>query len=389
MWPTFLRARSKKAGLSLSSQVGPPLWLLAELTYRCPLQCPYCSNPLNFDRINDELDTGEWLRVFAQARALGAAQLGLSGGEPLLRQDLETLVGEARNLGFYSNLITSGMGLSRERVADLKWAGLDHIQLSFQDSEPGRNDLLAGSRKAFAKKLEMAQVVKEFDYPMVVNFVLHRHNIDHIEDILQLCVDVGADYVELANAQYYGWGLKNRDSLMPSAEQIRRAEAVTADYRQRYGAKMQIYFIVPDYYETRPKPCMNGWASIFLTVAPDGLALPCHSARELPLDFPNVRQHSVEDIWYRSGAFGHYRGDEWMRSPCRSCPDKEKDFGGCRCQAFLLTGDADNADPVCDKSPHHGVIQQALIAASAKDDQVRPLLFRHRRNARDLAREQG
>lgn len=385
---TSLSAQRKKAGPRLSdggaqhSKVGQPLWLLAELTYRCPLQCPYCSNPLNFDKIKEELSTEEWLRVLAQARKLGAAQLGLSGGEPLLRQDLETIVAEARQLGYYSNLITSGMGLTRERVAALKAAGLDHIQLSFQDSEQAGNDQLAGSHKAFAKKLAMAQVIKEFDYPMVVNFVLHRHNIDHIDEILALCAEVGADYVELANAQYYGWGLLNRDGLLPSRRQIAHAEEVTARYRAKYGAKMQTYFIVPDYFETRPKACMNGWASIFLTIAPDGLALPCHSARQLPLQFPNVRDSSVEDIWYHSEAFNHYRGDAWMTPTCRSCPEKEKDFGGCRCQAFLLTGDADNADPVCSRSPHHGLIQEALMRAQASDDEVRPLVFRNTANAR-------
>lgn len=365
-------------------RIGPPLWLLAELTYRCPLQCPYCSNPIEFAQIKDELDTEQWLQVLRQGRKLGAAQLGFSGGEPLLRQDLEDLAGEARSLGYYSNLITSGMGLSRERVAALKTAGLDHIQLSFQDSDKELNDQIAGSHKAFDKKLAMAQVVKEFDYPMVINFVLHRHNIDHIESILELCVRIGANYVELANVQYYGWGLHNRASLMPSKEQLRHAEEVTQRYRKQYQQKMQLIFVVPDYYETRPKGCMNGWGSLFLTVAPDGLALPCHSARDLPIAFPNVKDTPLKDIWYGSDGFNQYRGDAWMAEPCRSCPEKGDDFGGCRCQAYHLTGSADNADPVCDKSSHHHLIQAAVAQAQSHND-VRPLLFRNAKNSRQMA----
>jgi pyrroloquinoline quinone biosynthesis protein E len=377
-----------KGGHILSSpvvakQIGPPLWLLAELTYRCPLQCPYCSNPIEFAQIKDELNTQQWLHVLRQGRELGAAQLGFSGGEPLLRQDLEDLAGEARSLGYYSNLISSGMGLSRERVAALKAAGLDHIQLSFQDSDKELNDQIAGSHKAFDKKLAMAQVVKEFDYPMVINFVLHRHNIDHIESILELCVKIGANYVELANVQYYGWGLHNRASLMPSRAQLRHAEEVTQRYRKQYQHKMQLIFVVPDYYETRPKGCMNGWGSLFLTVAPDGLALPCHSARDLPISFPNVKDTLLKDIWYASDGFNQYRGEGWMAEPCRSCPEKNKDFGGCRCQAYHLTGSAENADPVCNKSAHHHVIQAAVTQAQSHHD-VRPLLFRNAQNSRQM-----
>lgn len=374
------------AGPALSKRAGPPLWLLAELTYRCPLQCPYCSNPLDFHRHHEELNTEEWIDVFCQARAMGAVQLGLSGGEPLVRQDLEALVAEARQLGFYSNLISSGIGMNRERVAALKEAGLDHIQLSFQDSEAQANNALAGSTKAFQTKLEMAQCVKEFDYPMVVNIVLHRHNIDNIERILQLCVDVGADYVELANTQYYGWALHNRDALLPTAEQVANAEAVTASFRRQHAGKMQVYFVVPDYFESRPKACMNGWASIFLTVTPDGLALPCHSARSLPLDFPSVRELPLKDIWWQNGAFNHYRGDAWMKSPCRDCSEKSQDFGGCRCQAYFLTGDAANADPVCDKSAHHHKIRDAVARAAQRSGDVQPLVLRNARSALALAK---
>lgn len=371
----------------MSDRGGPPLWLLAELTYRCPLQCPYCSNPLDFHHHKQELDTEEWLRVFREAREMGAAQLGLSGGEPLIRQDLEILIAEARGMGYYTNLISSGIGMTRERLESLKKAGLDHIQLSFQDSDPEGNNALAGSHKAFKTKLEMAQCVKEFDYPMVINFVLHRHNIDHIESILQLCADVGADYVELANTQYYGWALHNREALLPTREQVAKAEAVTARFRERYGNSMQIYFIVPDYFESRPKPCMNGWASIFLTITPDGLALPCHSARELPIEFPSVKDHSIDEIWWQSSGFNHFRGDGWMKSPCRDCDEKERDFGGCRCQAYLLTGDAANADPVCAKSPHHHSIKN-VVAAAADSDDAQALVLRNVGNARALSRKE-
>ncbi|WP_317932739.1 pyrroloquinoline quinone biosynthesis protein PqqE [Halioxenophilus sp. WMMB6] len=375
---------NKPAAANNSVAVNPPLWLLAELTYRCPLQCPYCSNPVDFAKHKAELTTDEWLRVLAEGRALGAAQLGFSGGEPLLRKDLETLVAEGRRLGYYTNLITSGMGLTRERVASLKQAGLDHIQLSFQDAEEDGNNFLAGSRKAFEKKLAMAAAVKAYDYPMVINFVLHRHNIDHIDRILELCLELGADYVELANTQYYGWAFHNRQQLLPSRAQLERAEAITNDFRARHPKAMKIYFVVPDYFEERPKACMNGWGSIFLTIAPDGSALPCHSARLLPIEFPNVRQQSVADIWYRSPGFNHFRGDEWMQEPCRSCSEKEKDFGGCRCQAYMLTGDASQADPVCSKSAYHYRITDTLAQAEGHQCEAQPLLFRNRANSERL-----
>jgi pyrroloquinoline quinone biosynthesis protein E len=372
------------SGLTSTEGPSPPLWLLAELTYRCPLQCPYCSNPVDMAATGAELDTDDWVRVLQEARRLGAAQLGFSGGEPLVRRDLEELVAEARGMGYYTNLITSGLGLDRERSAALQRAGLDHIQLSFQSSASETNEWLSGSGKAFDHKLEIAGAVKDAGYPMVLNFVLHRHNIDQIEDILALSERLGADYVELANAQYHGWGLLNRDGLMPSREQLRRAEQATNAYRAEHPRGMKLYFVVPDYYETRPKPCMNGWGSLFLTVAPDGMALPCHSARELPLEFPNVRAASVADIWYRDPAFNRYRGDDWMKEPCRSCPEKQRDFGGCRCQAHALTGDAANADPVCAKSPDHGIVEAAVQRADCHAGVAAPLVFRNMANSRDL-----
>ncbi|EWC39902.1 pyrroloquinoline quinone biosynthesis protein PqqE [Pseudomonas stutzeri] len=341
---------------------GPPLWLLAELTYRCPLQCPYCSNPLDFARSHDELSTAEWIEVFRQAREMGAAQLGFSGGEPLVRQDLAELIEAARGLGYYTNLITSGIGLTEEKIASFAEAGLDHIQISFQAADEEVNNLLAGSKKAFAHKLEMARAVKKHGYPMVLNFVTHRHNIDNIDQIIRLCIELEADFVELATCQFYGWAELNRAGLLPSKEQLVRAERITNEWRDKLAAEnhpCKLIFVTPDYYEERPKACMNGWGNLFLDITPDGTALPCHSARQLPVEFPNVREHSIEHIWRHSFGFNKFRGYDWMPEPCRSCDEKEHDFGGCRCQAFMLTGDAANADPVCSKSEHHGKILAA------------------------------
>jgi len=368
-----------------AATIGPPLWLLAELTYRCPLQCPYCSNPLDFAQTERELSTEDWVKVLRQGREIGAAQLGFSGGEPLVRQDLQELIAEARHFGYYSNLITSGLGLTKTKVESFGDAGLDHIQVSFQASDPELNNALAGSRKAFEQKLAMARAVKEAGYPMVLNFVIHRHNIHQMNDIMALCERLGADFVELATCQYYGWAFKNREGLMPSKAQLEKAEREVNQYRARLlddGSAMKLIFVTPDYYEERPKACMNGWGSLFLTVAPDGAALPCHSARLLPIDFPNVRDNDLKHIWYDSPGFNHYRGDSWMPEPCQSCDEKEKDFGGCRCQAFLLTGNADNADPVCSKSAHHDRVLAARQAADHATAGIEELTYRNAGNSR-------
>jgi pyrroloquinoline quinone biosynthesis protein E len=362
------------------SRPGPPLWLLFELTYRCPLHCVFCYNPTDFTRTGTELTTEDWIRVLREARALGSVQLGLSGGEPLVRDDLELIVAEAHTLGFYTNLITSGVGLTEARLQVLKRGGLDHIQLSFQDSTREMNDFLSSTR-TFELKSKVAKLIKQYDYPMVLNVVLHRLNIDHVEEILHMAEQMGADYVELANTQYYGWASRNRDQLLPSREQLRRAEEVTNRFRDHVGQRIRVFFVVPDYFERRPKPCMNGLGSIFLTITPDGTALPCHAARMLPgIDFPNVRSSSVASVWYDSPGFNHFRGDSWMKEPCRSCPEKTKDFGGCRCQAYMLTGDAANADPVCDLSPYHHVVTEAVARADGpRLIEEQPLIFRDHR----------
>jgi pyrroloquinoline quinone biosynthesis protein E len=371
---------------SSAELVGPPLWLLLELTYKCPLHCAFCYNPTDFARSAEELTTDEWLKVLREARALGAVQLGLSGGEPLVRDDLELIVAEAHTLGFYTNLVTSGVGLNEKRIKALKDAGLDHIQLSFQDSTRELNDFLSSTR-TFDLKSKVAALIKQHDYPMVLNVVLHRLNIDHVGEILDMAERLGADYLELANSQYYGWAWHNREALLPSREQVERAEQATRRFREKMGDRMRVFFVVPDYFETRPKPCMNGLGSIFLTVTPDGTALPCHAAKMLPgLEFPNVKASPVEWIWRDSPAFNRYRGDGWMKEPCRSCPEKKKDFGGCRCQAYLMTGDAANADPVCDKSPHHHLVTEAVARAGRPAVIEKPvLIFRDARNSRTIS----
>ncbi|WP_241613164.1 pyrroloquinoline quinone biosynthesis protein PqqE [Rosenbergiella epipactidis] len=365
-------------------EIKAPLWLLAELTYRCPLQCPYCSNPLDFARAKEELTTAQWIDVFKQARAMGSVQLGFSGGEPLTRKDLPELISAARELGFYTNLITSGIGLTAKKLDLFAEAGLDHIQISFQASDETLNAALAGSKKAFTQKLEMAKAVKAHGYPMVLNFVLHRHNIDQIDRIIELCIELDADDVELATCQFYGWAQLNREGLLPTRKQIADAEKVVASYREKMAASgnlTNLIFVTPDYYEERPKACMGGWGAIFMNVTPDGKALPCHSARQLPIDFPSVLEHRLDDIWYNSFGFNRYRGYDWMPEPCRSCDEKEKDFGGCRCQAYMLTGNADNADPVCSKSADHGKILAAREEANHCQMTIEQLQFRHQRNS--------
>ena len=369
-----------------------PLWVNAEITYKCPLHCVFCYNPLDYaSTFKSELSTEDWLKVFKQSRDLGSVQLGISGGEPLMRDDVEIMVSEASQMGYYVTLLTSGLGLTEKRISAFKEGGLGQIQLSFQDSTKELNDFLS-STKTFELKSKVAKLIKEHDYPMVLNVVLHRLNIDHIDQILEMAEAMGADHVELANSQYYAWALKNRAYLMPSEEQLRKAEETTNRFREKIGNKMKLYFIVPDYYANRPKACMNGWGSVFLNVAPDGLALPCHEARMLPgLTFPNVRDHDMEWIWNESPAFNAYRGDSWMKEPCRSCDERATDFGGCRCQAFQLTGDAANTDPVCDKSEHHHIITEQIELAQKPQPpaaDIKPIIFyRDDKNSKALIEE--
>ena len=355
------------SGMAPLPRTGPgaPMWLLAELTYRCPLHCVFCSNPTNYADHMAELPTEDWKRVFREARAMGAVQLGFSGGEPLLRDDLEELVAEARGLGYYTNLITSGIGLTEKRARALKEAGLDHIQLSFQDSTKELNDFLSSTR-TFEHKSKVAAIIKGLGYPMVLNCVMHRYNLPHVGRIIDMAERMGADFLELANTQFYGWAWLNRTALMPTPLELADAEAIVDAHRLRLAGRMKILWVSPDYVDAKPKPCMAGWGAVFLVVAPDGVALPCHSARMLPgLDFPKVTEHSIAHIWRDSEAFNKYRGTSWMSETCSSCDQHTLDFGGCRCQAFLVTGDAAATDPVCPKSPDRHLIDAAISAGSA------------------------
>ena len=342
---------------TLAPEVPAPLGLLAELTHRCPLQCPYCSNPVELERRSGELDTATWTRVFSEAAALGVLQVHLSGGEPTARRDLEQIVAHCAEVGLYSNLITAGVNLTRARLEALADRGLDHVQLSVQGPDAAGNDRIAGLTGAFAQKLELAGHVRALGLPLTLNCVIHRHNIDGLEQVIDLALALGAHRLEIAHAQYYGWALRNRAALMPRRAQVEAAMATLERARDAHRGRLVIDAVVPDYYARLPKPCMGGWGRRSLNVTPSGKVLPCHAAETLPgLVFDNVRDRPLAEIWYRGSAFEAYRGTAWMPEPCRTCERREIDWGGCRCQALALTGDAANTDPACHKSPHHARI---------------------------------
>jgi PqqA peptide cyclase len=321
---------------------------------------------------DQELTSEEWKRVFTEGRALGVLQLGLSGGEPLARGDLEELAAHAHQLGLYTTLVTSGVGLTRERAEALRDAGLEHIQISIQDSDTEMADRIAGMR-AVQHKQAAVEIVRDLGFAFSINVVLHRANLDRIGDIIEMAAALGADRLELANTQYYGWALDNRNALMPTAAQVAAAQAVADDAIRRYRGRMQIIYVLPDYYESYPKPCYGGWGQVYLVVTPPGQVLPCHGATHITtLHFDNIRDRSLGWIWAESPAFQAYRGDDWMLEPCRSCPRKTIDFGGCRCQAFALTGDAANTDPVCTLTPLRSIIDRAVQEATG------PLEYRYR-----------
>ncbi|KAA2263250.1 pyrroloquinoline quinone biosynthesis protein PqqE [Solihabitans fulvus] len=356
----------------MAESTEPPFGLLAELTHRCPLHCAYCSNPLELVRRNEELSTDTWRRVFDEARELGVLQVHLSGGEPLARPDLPRLVEHASGLGMYVNLVTSGLALTEEVATDLVARGLDHVQLSVQDADRANADLLAGTR-AHDRKLVAAEVVRRSGLPLTVNVVLHKANLDHVGGIIELAEQLGADRLELANTQYYGWALRNRAALLPTRAQLASAAPIVRAAQQRLADRMEIVYVVADYHEAHPKPCMHGWGSRQLTVAPDGAVLPCPAASVIDgLPIENVQHRPLAEIWYDSASFNAYRDTDWMREPCRSCARRELDFGGCRCQAFQLTGDAAATDPVCSLSPDHGLVR--TILARDADQPDRPAL---------------
>jgi pyrroloquinoline quinone biosynthesis protein E len=330
-----------------------PFSLIAELTHRCPLHCLYCSNPLEMQRQQEELTTEDWTRVFRQASALGMLHLHLTGGEPLARPDLPELMAAGRSAGLYVNMITSGIGLTEQRLAILVAAGLDHIQLSFQDLEETSANHIAGTR-AHAHKLALFPILKKFPVATTINLVVHRMNLDHLEAFIQLAEDLGPDRLEIAHVQYYGWALKNRALLMPTAEQVQRSLPIVEAARERLRGRIHLEAVFPDYFGNYPKACVGGWGRQMMLIDPAGQAMPCHAAAVIPgLHFDNVREHDLAWLWTSSPAFNRFRGDAWMSPTCLECPRKELDFGGCRCQAFLLTGDAEAIDPVCMYSPHH------------------------------------
>ncbi|HTW38499.1 MAG TPA: pyrroloquinoline quinone biosynthesis protein PqqE [Steroidobacteraceae bacterium] len=342
-----------------------PYTLVAELTYACPLRCVYCSNPLDYARHGDGLDTEDWLRVLREAEELGVVQLNLTGGEPLLRKDLESLVAEAERLQLYTNLITSGIPLTRERLATLRHLGLDNVQVSVQDVTAAGAERIAG-RRALERKLQVARWVKELGLPLTLNIVLHRENLARVPEMIALAETLEADRLELANTQYLGWALLNRKTLLPSAAQLARAREVAAAARKRLAGRMEILFVTPDYYVEVPKACMDGWGRRFIVVSPDGLVLPCHLAHTLPgLTFESVRARPLGHIWRESAALNAFRGEAWMPEPCRSCERRTVDFGGCRCQAYYLTGTAAATDPACALAPRHELIEAARREAGS------------------------
>jgi PqqA peptide cyclase len=337
-----------------------PLAIIAELTHRCPLHCVYCSNPLELQRSASELSTSEWNRVFREAASLGSLHVHLTGGEPLARTDLAQLVAGAREAKLYTNLITSGVGLSEKRLQDLMAAGLEHIQLSFQDSREDEANSVAGTR-SHALKVQLAHLIRQQQIAFTMNIVVHRGNLDRLDEIIAFAEDLQPDRLEIANVQYYGWALPNRDRLLPTRAQVEQSVQIINAAQQRLRGRMRIEYVVPDYYARYPKACMGGWGRRLLLIDPAGRALPCHAAGVIPgIQFDNVRERSLEWIWSESAAFNMFRGSTWMPEPCRSCERQSDDFGGCRCQAFLLTGDAKATDPVCTLAPLHSVVENEL-----------------------------
>jgi pyrroloquinoline quinone biosynthesis protein E len=363
----------------------PPLALLAELTHRCPLQCSYCSNPLALLSPREELSRAEWKRVIDEAAALGVLQIHFSGGEPMVRRDLEDLVAHARAAGLYSNLITSGVLAGEGRLADLAQAGLDHVQLSFQDAETGSAEHIGNLPGAQGKKMIFAAAVRAAGLPLTMNAVVHRQNLARLEEIIELALSLDAGRLEIAHVQYYGWALQNRGALMPSRSQIEAAAQTVEQARQRLKGRLVIDHVTPDYFARRPKACMGGWGRQFLNIAPDGKVLPCHAAQTIPdLAFDSVKDRPLAEIWRASSAFERFRGTSWMPEPCRSCERREIDWGGCRCQALALTGRADTLDPACELSPEHRTIVSLAERESAKADAA----FTYRRYTQHTVQEQ-
>ncbi|MGA6980593.1 MAG: pyrroloquinoline quinone biosynthesis protein PqqE [Candidatus Sulfotelmatobacter sp.] len=342
-----------------------PLALIAELTHRCPLHCVYCSNPIELAAVSSELGTQEWIDIFQQSGALGMLHAHFTGGEPLARPDLPELIAGARAAGLYTNLITSGIGLNEARLQTLVDAGLDHIQLSLQDSREDPANWIAGA-KAHAHKIELSRFVRRYKVAFTVNLVIHRQNIDHLEEMISFIEQLAPERMEIAHTQYYGWALRNRAALLPTRAQLDSAVEVVAAAEKRLEGKIRIDSVVPDYYARFPKACMGGWGRRLMLINPSGKVLPCHAAEVIPgMMFENIRERSLEDIWRRSSSFQKFRGEEWMPEPCRSCERRGEDFGGCRCQALLLTGNENATDPACSLAPAHHIVEAALVEANS------------------------
>ena len=339
--------------------VPPPIAMLAELTHRCPLSCPYCSNPVELTRAARELTTDDWVKTFQQAAELGVLQLHLSGGEPASRRDLTELVAAARQAGLYTNLITSGVGLTERRLAELDDAGLDHVQLSLQGTDTEMADHIGGYKGGYKRKMQVAKWIGDIGFPLTLNVVFHRQNLHQLPRAIEMAQELGARRIEVATVQFHGWAMLNRAAMMPSIEQAREATQIVNEARESLRGKLVIDYVPADYHSSFPKPCMGGWASTGLNVTPDGTVLPCHAAETIKsLQFDNVKEKPLAEIWYEGAAFNAYRGDSWMAEPCRSCERKNVDFGGCRCQALAIVGDAKATDPVCSKSPHHAKFRE-------------------------------
>jgi pyrroloquinoline quinone biosynthesis protein E len=360
-----------------AKRIAAPVGLLAELTYRCPLACPYCSNPVEVELRGGELDTESWKRVFSEAAEIGVLHAHLSGGEPAARRDLVEIVAHCTKVGVYTNLITSGIGLTRESMQRLADAGLDHVQLSIQDAEAASADHIGGYEGGFARKINVAKWVNEVGLPLTINAVIHRANVERAGRMVEFAVELGARRVEIAHTQYYAWALVNRKALMPTRAQIERAVAEVEALREVYAGKIVIDHVIPDYYATYPKACMGGWAKRTLNITPRGKVLPCHASETIPdLEHWNVNEHSLADIWWNSPAFNAFRGTDWMPEPCQSCARKEIDYGGCRCQALALTGDARNTDPMCHLSPHHDKVEAIAATFDGTETDIPDYVYR-------------
>jgi pyrroloquinoline quinone biosynthesis protein E len=359
-----------------SGDLSSPYTLVAELTHRCPLACPYCSNPKQLVRGNEELSTEQWLRVVDEAADLGVMQLHLTGGEPLARSDLDVIAKRAHDRNLYVSLVTSGVPLDQARLGRLA-PSLDHVQLSVQDADAASSDRIAGLA-SHEQKMRVASWVKALGLPLTVNVVLHRANLDRVEAVVAMAERLGADRLELANVQLVSWALENTAALLPTRAQIERARVVAHEARERLAGKMEVVFVLPDWHADRPRACMDGWGRRFVVVAPDGAVLPCQAARCLPMSFESVRDASLGHLWREGEGMRAFRGEAWMPEPCKSCDRRTIDHGGCRCQAFALTGDARATDPACSLAPQHSLVKDARARAEGETDTARTWVYRGR-----------